>query len=99
GMLPNRFPDAGGAPEYNTADATLWYVEAIRAYHAATGDDALLTALYPTLQSIFAWHRDGTRHGIRQDAVDGLLAAGEPGTQLTWMDAKVGDWVVTPRIG
>ena len=99
GMLPNRFPDGGGAPEYNTADATLWYVEALRAYHASTGDDGLLKDLYPTLESILAWHRDGTRYGIRQDPADGLLAAGEPGVQLTWMDAKVGDWVVTPRIG
>src|SRR5213596_2357357 len=99
GMLPNRFPDGGQAPEYNTADATLWYVEAIRAYHAATGDDGLLKDLYPMLESILAWHRDGTRYGIRQDPADGLLAAGEPGVQLTWMDAKVGDWVVTPRIG
>ncbi len=99
GMLPNRFPDGGEAPEYNTVDATLWYVEAIRAYHAATGDDGLLKDLYPTLESILAWHRDGTRYGIRVDPADGLLAAGEPGVQLTWMDAKVGDWVVTPRIG
>jgi predicted glycogen debranching enzyme len=99
GMLPNRFPDSGEAPEYNTADATLWYVEAIRAYHEATGDDGLLKDLYPTLESILAWHRDGTRYGIRQDPGDGLLAAGEPGVQLTWMDAKVGAWVVTPRIG
>jgi predicted glycogen debranching enzyme len=99
GLLPNRFPDAGEAPEYNTADATLWYVEAIRAYHEATGDDSLLKDLSATLESILAWHRDGTRYGLRQDPADGLLAAGEPGVQLTWMDAKVGDWVVTPRIG
>ena len=99
GLLPNRFPDGGEVPEYNTVDATLWYVEAIRAYHEATGDDGLLKELYPTLASIVAWHRDGTRYGIRQDPVDGLLAAGEPGVQLTWMDAKVGDRVVTPRIG
>jgi predicted glycogen debranching enzyme len=99
GMLPNRFPDAGDVPEYNTVDATLWYVEAIRAYHAATGDEGLLKELYPTLRLILDWHRDGTRYGIRQDPADGLLAAGEPGVQLTWMDAKVGDWVVTPRIG
>src|SRR5437660_6273672 len=99
GMLPNRFPDGSGAPEYNTADATLWYVEALRAYHESTGDDGLLKDLYLTLESILAWHRDGTRYGIRQDPADGLLAAGEPGVQLTWMDAKVGDWVVTPRIG
>jgi predicted glycogen debranching enzyme len=99
GMLPNRFPDAGETPEYNTADATLWYVEAIRAYHAVTEDDGLLKELLPVLRSIFVCHRDGTRYGIRQDPRDGLLAAGEPGVQLTWMDARVGDWVVTPRIG
>jgi predicted glycogen debranching enzyme len=99
GMLPNRFPDAGETPEYNTADATLWYFEAIRAYHAATGDDGLLRELYPVLREIVAWHRRGTRYSIHVDPADGLLYAGEPGVQLTWMDAKVGDWVVTPRIG
>jgi predicted glycogen debranching enzyme len=98
GMLPNRFPDAGEAPEYNTVDATLWYVEAIRAYHAATGDDGLLKELFGMLESIVAWHREGTRYGIRVDA-DGLLTSGEPGVQLTWMDARVGDRVVTPRTG
>jgi len=99
GMLPNRFPDAGEAPEYNTVDATLWYFDAIRAYHADTGDDALLKQLFPVLEDIVQWHRDGTRYGIGEDKVDGLLRSGEPGVQLTWMDAKVGDWVVTPRTG
>ena len=99
GLLPNRFPDAGQTPEYNTVDATLWYVEAIRAYHAATGDDGLLAEIYPTLEDIATWHRQGTRHGIHVDPRDGLLAAGEPGLQLTWMDARVGDRVVTPRTG
>jgi len=99
GMLPNRFPDAGETPEYNTVDATLWYVEAIRAYHAATGDDALLEELFPVLEEIIRWHRQGTRYGIGEDPADGLLRSGEPGVQLTWMDAKVGDWVVTPRTG
>src|SRR2546421_3661812 len=99
GPLPKRFPDHRPAPEDNTADATLWYVEALRAYHASTGDDGLLKDLYPMLESILAWHRDGTRYGIRQDPADGLLAAGEPGVQLTWMDAKVDDRVVTPRTG
>jgi predicted glycogen debranching enzyme len=99
GMLPNRFPDAGETPEYNTVDATLWYVEALRAYHAATDDDALLKDLYPVLEEIVRWHRAGTRYGIAEDPADGLLRAGEPGVQLTWMDARVGDWVVTPRIG
>jgi predicted glycogen debranching enzyme len=99
GMLPNRFPDAGETPEYNTADATLWYVEAIRAYHVATGDDTLLRNLYPALADIMRWHRHGTRYGIVEDPSDGLLRAGAPGVQLTWMDAKIGDWVVTPRTG
>jgi predicted glycogen debranching enzyme len=99
GMLPNRFPDAGEAPEYNTVDATLWYIEAIRAYHAATGDDRLLKQLFPVLEEIIRWHRRGTRYGIGEDREDGLLRSGEPGVQLTWMDAKVGDWVVTPRTG
>jgi predicted glycogen debranching enzyme len=99
GMLPNRFPDAGESPEYNTADATLWYFEAIRACHEATGDDSLLRDLYPVLREILDRHVRGTRYGIRLDPEDGLLFAGEPGVQLTWMDAKVGDWVVTPRIG
>jgi predicted glycogen debranching enzyme len=99
GMLPNRFPDKGEAPEYNTADATLWYFEAIRAYHAATGDDTLLQELFPVLADIVEWHRRGTRYQICLDPADGLLFAGETGLQLTWMDAKVGDWVVTARIG
>ena len=99
GLLPNRFPDEGEAPEYNTADATLWYFDAIRAYHNATGDDALLRDLYGVLQEIIEWHVSGTRYNIHVDSADGLLYAGEPGVQLTWMDAKVDNWVVTPRIG
>jgi predicted glycogen debranching enzyme len=99
GMLPNRFPDAGEAPEYNTVDATLWYIEAIRAYHAATDDDLLLKQLFPVLEDIVDWHRRGTRYGIAEDPADGLLRAGEPRVQLTWMDARIGDWVVTPRTG
>src|SRR5437588_2040271 len=99
GMLPNRFPDGGEEPEYNTVDATLWYFHAVAAYLAATDDRALLRDLYPALRDIIDWHRRGTRYGIRVDPQDGLLFAGEPGVQLTWMDAKVGDWVVTPRIG
>jgi predicted glycogen debranching enzyme len=99
GMLPNRFPDAGEAPEYNTVDATLWFFEAIRALAARTGDYEFVRArLYDVLADIIRWHEHGTRYGIRVDS-DGLLMAGEPGVQLTWMDAKVGDWVVTPRIG
>ncbi|MGH2591910.1 MAG: amylo-alpha-1,6-glucosidase, partial [Anaerolineae bacterium] len=99
GMLPNRFPDEGETPEYNTVDATLWYFEAIRAYHAHTGDDDLVRELFPTLMDIIDWHQRGTRYNIHADPNDGLLYAGEAGVQLTWMDAKVGDWVVTPRIG
>ncbi len=99
GMLPNLFPDAGNTPEYNTVDAILWYFEAIRAYHAATGDDELLQALFPALAEVIDWHLRGTRYNIRLDAADGLLYAGTEGVQLTWMDAKIGDWVVTPRIG
>jgi predicted glycogen debranching enzyme len=99
GMLPNRFPDAGEAPEYNTVDATLWYFEAIRAYVAATGDDGLLGELYGVLEEIVDWHRKGTRYGIAVDSDDGLLRAGEPGVQLTWMDARAGDRGITPRTG
>jgi predicted glycogen debranching enzyme len=100
GLLPNNFPDHTGViPGYNTADATLWYVLAIRAYEEATGDDSLVTDLLPALNQIIESHLAGTRYGIGVDPHDGLLHAGEPGVQLTWMDAKVGDWVVTPRIG
>jgi len=99
GMLPNRFPDGGETPEYNTVDATLWYFHAIAAYLAASNDRALLQDLYPTLKEIIACHQRGTRYDIHVDPADGLLYAGQPGVQLTWMDAKVGDWVVTPRIG
>jgi predicted glycogen debranching enzyme len=99
GMLPNRFPDAGEAPEYNTVDATLWYFEAIRAYYEATRDVALVRELLPVLRDIIEWHRKGTRYNIHLDEADGLLYAGEQGVQLTWMDAKVEGWVVTPRIG
>ena len=99
GMLPNRFPDGGAAPEYNTVDATLWYFHALELYLQATGDEALVRELWPRLMEIVDWHLRGTRHGIGVDPADGLLRAGEPGVQLTWMDAKVGDWVVTPRIG
>ena len=80
-------------------DATLWYFEAIRAYHAVTGDDDLLHELFPVLADIVNWHCRGTRYNIHLDSEDGLLYAGSDGVQLTWMDAKVGHWVVTPRIG
>lgn len=100
GMLPNRFPEAGAPPEYNTVDATLWYIEAVRAYLEAGGEEAFVREhLYPVLTGIINWHVKGTRHGIYMEEGNGLLHAGEPGVQLTWMDAKIGDWVVTPRIG
>ncbi|MEP6945086.1 MAG: amylo-alpha-1,6-glucosidase [Acidobacteriota bacterium] len=99
GMIPNRFPDEGETAEYNTVDATLWYFEAIRAYIAATGDkDILKDGLYSKLVNIINWHLQGTRFDIHVDT-DGLLYAGEKGVQLTWMDAKVGDLVITPRTG
>lgn len=99
GMLPNRFPDAGEAPEYNTVDATLWFFVAIHHYLEQSGDTEFVAdQLLPVLREILSWHEAGTRYGIRVDE-DGLLLAGEPGVQLTWMDAKVGDWVVTPREG
>jgi predicted glycogen debranching enzyme len=99
GMLPNRFPDVGETPEYNTVDATLWFFEAARSYVAYTGDlEFVRNELYPVFADIIAWHARGTRYGILVDA-GGLLSSGESGVQLTWMDAKVGDWVVTPRRG
>ncbi|MEO0836568.1 MAG: amylo-alpha-1,6-glucosidase [Cyanobacteria bacterium J06642_3] len=98
GMLPNVFPDAGETPEYNTVDATLWYFEAIRSYYVATSDQEFLRELFPLLKEVIDWHIKGTRYNIKMDS-DGLLYAGRRGVQLTWMDAKVGDWVVTPRIG
>jgi glycogen debranching enzyme len=99
GMLPNVFPDAGSAPEYNTVDAALWYVEAIRACAAVTRDPHFARDLFPVLQAIVTGYTEGTRYGIGVDPADGLVRAGVPGVQLTWMDAKVGDHVVTPRIG
>jgi len=99
GMLPNRFPDAGEKPEYNTVDATLWFFEAARSYLSYTSDlEFVRNELYPIFADIIAWHARGTRYGIKVDS-SGLLSSGEQGVQLTWMDAKVGDWVVTPRRG
>jgi len=99
GMLPNRFPEAGQPAEYNTVDAALWFFEAVRALAEYTGDFKFIKSnLYPALLDIIDWHERGTRYGIKVDE-DGLLLAGEPGVQLTWMDAKVNDYVVTPRHG
>jgi predicted glycogen debranching enzyme len=99
GMLPNVFPGAGDRAEYNTADASLWFFEAWRAYFEATKDVAALRAVFPVLSDMIDWHQKGTRYGIAVDRADGLLKAGVAGVQVTWMDAKIGDWVVTPRIG
>ncbi len=105
GMLPNRFPDRGDTPEYNSVDASLWYIVAVADYLAAINEapnldvsQGELATLHTAVESILDGFTAGTRYGIRVDD-DGLVAAGEPGVQLTWMDAKVGDWVVTPRIG
>lgn len=99
GMLPNRFPEAGEAPEYNTVDAALWLFVATQRYLDATDDDdCVRDELLPVLDEILGRYGHGTRYGIRADG-DGLLLAGEPGVQLTWMDARVGERVITPRHG
>lgn len=99
GMLPNRFPDAGEQPEYNTVDAGLWYFDAVRRVFDETGDDSLLAELFPVLRDMVDWHCRGTRYGIVRDPADGLLRAGEAGQQLTWMDARVNGREITPRTG
>jgi predicted glycogen debranching enzyme len=99
GLVPNRFPDRGERPEYNTADATLWLFQAVHGLEQAGAGRDLLAEIYPAVREILDWHHRGTHHGIRVDPADGLLVAGDAGTQLTWMDAKVGDWVITPRHG
>lgn len=99
GVLPNRFSDTGGEPEYNTADASLWFFVASYKYLLYTDDEPFIRdEIMPVLRDIISWHDRGTRHNIHVGG-DGLLWAGEPGLQLTWMDAKVGDRVVTPRQG
>ena len=99
GMLPNRFLEKGEQPEYNNVDGTIWYFIAVYKYLQATGDkDFILNEILPVLKDIIDWHFKGTRYNIKVDA-DGLLFAGERGQQLTWMDARIGDWVVTPRMG
>lgn len=100
GLIPNRFPDAGEEPEYNTADATLWFAWMADCYRQETGDELFFREeIYPRLRECLQVYREGTRFGIRVDPADGLLRVGEPGWQVTWMDAKIGDWVVTPREG
>lgn len=99
GMLPNRFPDYGEAREYNTIDATLWFFHAIHQYYKYTSDMPFVKSMLPILQEIIDWHYKGTRYNIKVDPADELLYGGQEGVQLTWMDAKVGDWVVTPRRG
>lgn len=100
GMLPNRFPDLDGTPEYNSVDASLWFCVAVHDYLRADPghSDAVREQLLAACDAILAGYSHGTRYGIAADE-DGLLACGEPGVALTWMDAKVGDWIVTPRIG
>jgi predicted glycogen debranching enzyme len=98
GMLPNRTPDGVDKPEYNSIDATLWFVEALRAYFASTGDADFIREWIEDLKNIVSWRERGTMYGVRVDS-DGLLMGGEPGVQLTWMDAKVNGRVITPRDG
>jgi len=98
GLVPNMFTD-GEEPLYNTVDASLWFIYAVQKYLAYTKDHAFVkNHLWKTMQEIICCYRDGTRYGIGMEQ-DGLIRAGSPGLQLTWMDAKVGDWVVTPRQG
>jgi predicted glycogen debranching enzyme len=99
GLIPNFFPDGKTEGVYHTADATLWFFHALDRYLAYTGDRQTLTRLLPTLLDVVDHHVRGTRFGIGVDPADGLLREGAEGYQLTWMDAKVGDWVVTPRRG
>lgn len=99
GLLPNLFPEGERQALYHTVDATLWYFHAIDRYVTVTGDTSLVEQLYPVLQSIIDHHLRGTKHNIHVDPGDGLVSAAAEGYQLTWMDAKMGDWVVTPRRG
>src|SRR6266581_8184006 len=104
GMLPNRFPDRGEVPEFNSVDASLWYIIAVHDFFQAMAAKRREVSprdqqtLRGAIEAILSGYETGTRYHIHAET-DGLLAAGEPGAQLTWMDAKVGDWVVTPRIG
>jgi predicted glycogen debranching enzyme len=98
GVLPNTFPDDGSDPVYNTIDATMWLFWAFDRYWAYTRDDAFLKLVFPRLAGAIDWYSRGTHHGIHMDS-DGLITGASPGRALTWMDAVVGDWVVTPRAG
>ena len=99
GLVPNMFPEGANEGLYHTADATLWFFHAIDRYLRASGDRRTLVKLLPILRDCIEHHVAGTRFGIHVDPEDGLLHQGAPGYQLTWMDAKAGDWVVTPRRG
>jgi predicted glycogen debranching enzyme len=100
GLLPNRFSDRHSTPEYNAVDASLWFFIAAQDFLSRSPDPAFLSSvLYPAARDILAWYQHGTLFGIGVDPLDHLLSAGAPGLQLTWMDAKVGDYVVTPRVG
>jgi len=99
GLIPNMFPDGSNEGLYHTADATLWFFHALHRYVEVTGDRHTLVRVLPKLESIVAHHLRGTRFGIHVDPADGLLVQGAEGYQLTWMDAKVDGWVVTPRRG
>jgi len=98
GMIPNRFLD-DGTPQYDAIDQTLWLFQALAAYLEVSGDWRFIAERLSPLEEIIDWHVQGTRHGIRMDARDGLLGGGDAGYALTWMDARVDDWVVTPRRG
>jgi predicted glycogen debranching enzyme len=98
-MLPNRFPDDATGAEYTSADAALWYLAALDRYLARTGDRDLLARVFPVVREIVDRYRSGTRHGIRVDPADGLLAAGALGLALTWMDARYDGRPITPRAG
>jgi predicted glycogen debranching enzyme len=99
GLIPNMFPDGSNEGLYHTADATLWFFHAVERYVRRTGDQVTLMHLLPTMMDIVDHHVHGTKFGIGVDAKDGLLRQGQEGYQLTWMDAKVDGWVVTPRRG
>jgi len=99
GLVPNRFPDSSGNPEYNTADASLWFILAVFHFLRYTRDfDFVRDHLWEAMKGILLNYQNGTHYQIHMD-VDGLIYAGQPGLQLTWMDAKINDWVVTPRTG